>query len=168
MKRALNTTFDKLVRPAFNFGGRSWSCFQVFGGLGLVSAVLLTLTLTRLNGLSLAVVSVMIVADVVAFLALIMVTKIILGDERLTYCHHEVVLLVVTSLLAWLLAAPVLSFLDISILGLGLGLMCGRVGCLMVGCCHGRPSRWGVRYGPEHVAAGFSPYYAITRFLPIQ
>lgn len=168
MKRALNSLFDNLVRPAFKFGGRSWSCFQVFGGLGLVSAILLVLTLSRLNGLSLAVVGVMIVAIVVAFLALIMVTKIILGDERLTYCHHEVVLLVVTSLISWLFAQPVLSFLDISIVGLALGLMCGRVGCLMVGCCHGRPSRWGVRYGPEHVAVGFSPYYAMTRFLPIQ
>ncbi len=168
MKRALNGFFDRVVRPAFKFGGRSWSCFQVFGGTGLVLAIVLMLTLTVVTGLSLAAVVVMIVADVVAFLALIMSTKIILGEERLTYCHHEVVLLAVTAFLSWLLAQPVLSFLDISVLGLGLGLMCGRVGCLMVGCCHGLPSRWGVRYGPEHVAAGFSPYYAMTRFLPIQ
>jgi hypothetical protein len=168
MKRALNSFFDKLVRPAFKFGGRSWSCFQLFGGLGVVLAIVLMLTLARVTGLAMPVMGLMIVVDVVAFLALIMGTKIVLGEERLTYCHHEIVLLVVTAFVSWLLAQPVLSFLDISTLSLGLGLMCGRVGCLMVGCCHGRPSRWGVRYGPEHVAAGFSPYYAMTRFLPIQ
>lgn len=168
MKRVVNSFFDRLVRPAFKFGGRSWSCFQVFGGLGLVLAIVLMLTLASVTGLSLPVMGLLIVVDVVAFLALIMGTKIILGEERLTYCHHEIVLLAATALLSWLLSQPVLSFLDISILGLGLGLMCGRVGCLMVGCCHGRPSRCGVRYGPEHVAAGFSPYYGMTRFLPVQ
>ena len=168
MKRVVNSFFDKLVRPAFTLGGRSWSCFQVFGGLGLVLAIVLMLTLTDATGLSLPVMGLLIVVDVVAFLALIMGTKIILGEERLTYCHHEIVLLVMTAFLSWLLRQPVLAFLDVSILGLGLGLMCGRVGCLMVGCCHGRPARCGVRYGPEHVAAGFSPYYAMTRFLPIQ
>jgi hypothetical protein len=168
MKRTLNTILDCLVRPTFDFGGRSWSCFQIFGGLGLVLAIVLMLTLTRLSGLSLAVMSVMIVADVATCLSLIMITKLILGEERLTYCHHEVAIVVVTAVLSWLLRQPVLSFLDIGILGLGLGLMCGRIGCLMVGCCHGRPSRCGVRYGPEHVAAGFSPYYGVTRFYPIQ
>lgn len=168
MKSAVNNFFDRLVRPAFKFGGRSWSCFQVFGGLGLMLAIVLMLVLADVTGLSLPVMSLLIVVDVVAFLALIMGTKIILGEERLTYCHHEIVLLAATAFLSWLLAQPVLSFLDVSILGLGLGLMCGRVGCLMVGCCHGRPARWGVRYGAEHVAAGFSPYYAMTRFLPIQ
>jgi prolipoprotein diacylglyceryl transferase len=168
MKRALNSFFDRLVRPTFRFGGRSWSCFQVFGGTGLVLSIVLILTLAIATGLSVPAVGVMIVADIVALLALIMITKIILGEERLTYCHHEIVLLVVTAGMSWLLAQPVLSFLDISILSLGLGLMCGRIGCLMVGCCHGRPARLGVRYGAAHVAAGFSPHYGMTRFLPIQ
>jgi hypothetical protein len=105
---------------------------------------------------------------VLACLTLIMITKIILGEERLTYCHHEIALILVTTVLSGLLGQPILSYLDVSVLGLGLGLMCGRVGCLLVGCCHGTPYPWGVCYGAEHVAAGFSPYYAGTRFFPIQ
>jgi Prolipoprotein diacylglyceryltransferase len=134
----------------------------------VVLAIGLMLTLARLSGLSVLVMAALVVADLVSCLALIMITKIILGEERLTYCHHEIAIILVTALLSWLLAEPVLSYLDVSILGLGLGLMCGRVGCLMAGCCHGTPCRCGVRYGPEHVAAGFSPYYSMTRFFPVQ
>src|ERR1044071_3424202 len=166
--QVINSCFDKLVQPAFSLFGRSWLCFQVFGGAGVVLAIGLMLTLARLSGLSVLVMAGLIVADLLTCLGLAMITKVILGEERLTYCHHEIAIILVTTLLTWLLAEPVLSYLDISILGLGLGLLCGRVGCLMAGCCHGRPARWGVRYGPEHVAAGFSPYYAMTRFLPIQ
>ena len=168
MKRTLNAVFDTLVRPSFSLGGRSLSFFQLFSGAGLVLAIVLMLTLASYRGLSVAVMGVMIVADLLTFLTVAMVTKIILNEERLTYCHHEIALLVVTAVLSWWFRQPVLSCLDISVLGLGLGLMCGRVGCLMVGCCHGVPSRWGVRYGPEHIAAGFSPYYGVARFYPIQ
>jgi len=168
MKKVLNAFFDKVVHPAFSLGGRSWSCFQVFGGMGLVLAIVLMLTLTSFSGLSVPVMGAIVVADLLACLSLAMITKIILGEERLTYCHHEIAIVLVTTVLAWLLGQPILSYLDISILGLGLGLMCGRVGCLMAGCCHGRPCRWGVSYSTEHVAAGFSPCYALTRFFPIQ
>ena len=166
--QVINSCFDKLVHPAFSLFGRSWSCFQVFGGTGVVLAIGLRLTLARLSGLSVLVMAGLIVADLVSCLALIMITKIILGEERLTYCHHEIAIILVTALLSWLLGEPVLSYLDVSILGLGLGLMCGRVGCLMAGCCHGTPFRCGVRYGGEHVAAGFSPFYSMTRFFPVQ
>jgi len=38
----------------------------------------------------------------------------------------------------------------------------------MVGCCHGRPSRWGIRYTPDHAAAGFTDYYVGVVLSPIQ
>ncbi|MGB2603194.1 MAG: prolipoprotein diacylglyceryl transferase family protein, partial [Terracidiphilus sp.] len=41
-------------------------------------------------------------------------------------------------------------------------------GCLMVGCCHGRPHRWGIRYREEHAAAGFPSYLVGVRLFPIQ
>ena len=38
----------------------------------------------------------------------------------------------------------------------------------MVGCCHGRPHRWGVCYREEHAAVGFTPYFVGVRLFPIQ
>ena len=168
IKKAINGFFDRLVRPEFSFAGRSWLFFQVCGSTGVVCAIVLMLTLAAFSGLSVALMGVLIVADLVACLALTMITKVILGEERLTYCHHEISLIVVTAIIAWLVGQPVLNYLDVSILGLGIGLACGRVGCLMAGCCHGTPARCGVRYGSAHVAAGFSPYYSGARFFPIQ
>lgn len=168
IKRSVNGFFDRFVRPEFSFAGRTWLFFQVCGGAGVVFAIALMLTLAALSGLSLTLMGALIVADLIACLALTMITKIILGEERLTYCHHEISLILITALIAWLVGQPVLSYLDVSILGLGLGLACGRVGCLMAGCCHGTPARSGVRYGAAHVAAGFSPYYSGARFFPIQ
>jgi hypothetical protein len=168
IKRSINDFFDSLVRPEFSFAGKSWLFFQVCGGTGVVCAIALMLTLAGLKGLSVSLMAVMIVADLVACLALAMITKVILGEERLTYCHHEISLILVTAAIAWLANQPVVPYLDVSILGLGLGLACGRVGCLMAGCCHGTPSRCGVRYGAAHVAAGFSRHYSGVRFFPIQ
>jgi hypothetical protein len=71
-------------------------------------------------------------------------------------------------LLVWVLGQPVLPYLDLTILGIGLFLVFGRIGCLMVGCCHGRPHRWGVCYRQEHADAGFPQYYVGVRLFPIQ
>ena len=38
----------------------------------------------------------------------------------------------------------------------------------MVGCCHGRPSNWGVCYQQEHVVAGFTPHLEGVRLFPVQ
>jgi hypothetical protein len=38
----------------------------------------------------------------------------------------------------------------------------------MVGCCHGRPGRFGVRYREQHAGAGFPSCYVGVRLLPVQ
>ena len=92
----------------------------------------------------------------------------ITGEEKLIYYHHEIAESLNIALFLWLIHQPLLPYLDISILGIGTFLFCGRLGCLMVGCCHGRPSAWGVRYREEHVAGGFAPYLVGVRLFPIQ
>ena len=68
------------------------------------------------------------------------------GEERIIYYRHEIAVMVVAALLLWLLRQPLLPYLDVTILGIGMFLTCGRMGCFMVGCCHGRPHDWGVCY----------------------
>jgi hypothetical protein len=53
-------------------------------------------------------------------------------------------------------------------LAVGTFLAFGRIGCLMVGCCHGRPSAWGIRYSHEHAAEGFPRPLVGVRLFPIQ
>lgn len=126
------------------------------------------MTLIVHQGLSPWAMSAVIVAAVLTFLALTMVTKIIKGEESIIYYHHEIAVLVVAAVLLRALRQPVLPYLDVTVLGVGLFLACGRVGCLMVGCCHGRPHAWGVCYRDEHADAGFPHYLVGIRLFPVQ
>jgi hypothetical protein len=105
---------------------------------------------------------------ILTFYVVMMITRIIAGEEVIIYYHHEIAVVATTALFLWLTRQPVLPYLDITVLGLGLFLACGRVGCLMVGCCHGRPSRWGVTYTHEHAAVGFPEYLVGVKLFPVQ
>ncbi len=87
------------------------------------------------------------------------------GRETLVYYHHILVFLAVGAGLAALAGQPVLPFLDITVCGLALFTAVARVGCLMVGCCHGRPAS-GIAYGPEHRRTGSG--YLVGRPDPVQ
>jgi prolipoprotein diacylglyceryltransferase len=154
--------------PRLRIFGRSWSSFQVCGVTGLVLGTALALSLASHAGLSRAVVAMLLATGVATFLALAMATKIVTGREALVYYHHEIVILSVAAVVLAALRLPVLAYLDVTALGLGVFLACGRIGCLMVGCCHGKPGRWGIRYGVEHAVEGFSGCYVGARLFPVQ
>lgn len=147
---------------------RGLSSFQVCGVAGLLLAVLQSAGLVLHRGLSLTVLAVLFVLAVLAFLGLAMATKILTGREQLIYYRQKIALVLSAGLALRWLHQPLLPYLDVVILAIGAFLVCGRIGCLMVGCCHGRPSRWGVRYRDEHADAGFTPHYVGIRLFPIQ
>jgi hypothetical protein len=159
---------DKMVSPEAHLFDRFWPTFQVCGYAGLALAILLAVILITYLGQSPWVMAGIILAAVLTFFALVMATKIITGEEDIIYYHHEIAVMLVSALVLWLLGQPLLPYLDVMILGVGAFLLCGRVGCLMVGCCHGRPCHWGVCYRQEHVVAGFTPYFVGVRLFPIQ
>jgi Prolipoprotein diacylglyceryl transferase len=163
---SMNSRLDKLAHPEIRILQRPRFAFRVCGYTGLALAVLLAMILVTRVGLSAWVMAGVVLAAVSAFFGLAMFTKLLTGQERLIYYHHEIAVLVVAGALLWLLHQPILPYLDVTILGVGVFLICGRLGCLMAGCCHGVPHRWGVRYGAEH--AGFTPYYVGVRLFPIQ
>ena len=166
--KTINNPLDAVVRPHLHVLGRRCSAFYVCGLTGLSLAVVLGVLLTLHRGLALWVLGAAVLTAVATFLTLAMITKIIVGEERLIYYHHEVAILATVTLVLGLLGQPVLAYLDVTILGVGTFLFCGRVGCFLVGCCHGRPHRWGVCYRQEHAEAGFTHYFVGVRLFPIQ
>jgi Prolipoprotein diacylglyceryl transferase len=144
---------------------RELSSFQVCGLTGFAAACAVALGLSAARGLSLRDEALLIALAVAVFLGLAVATKAITGTETLIYYHHEIAVLAAVAALAALLDAPVLAHLDATALGLGAFLACGRVGCLLAGCCHGRPAHRGVRYGPR---PGFPAYLVGVRLIPVQ
>jgi prolipoprotein diacylglyceryltransferase len=168
IREKLNASLDRVVRTELIVLDKSRPAFRVSGCVGFALAVVLTSGLVIHAGLSLPVIAGVAVVVVLVFLAVVMATKIVTGEERIIYYHHEIAVTVASALFLWLLRQPVLAYLDITILGVGLFLVFGRMGCFLVGCCHGRPSPWGARYHEEHAVAGFVPYYVGVRLFPIQ
>ena len=166
--KAINRVLDRLVRPEIHVLHKSWPAFQVCGYTGLALAILLAMGLVVSLGLSPLVMTAIILSALATFLGLAMAIKIVTGEENLVYYHHAIAAMIVAALVLWLLRQPILPCLDVTILGIGLFVAYGRIGCLMVGCCHGRPHRWGVCYRAEHGDAGFTPYYVGIRLFPIQ
>jgi prolipoprotein diacylglyceryltransferase len=159
---------DCWVRPRIRVLGQSWSAFLVWGYTALGLALVLTTTLSIYLGRSPLMMVMIAAVAVVTILSLAMAIKIVTGEEQLVHYHHAISIVAVTSLLLWFSAEPVLPYLDLTVLGIGMFLAAGRVGCFMVGCCHGRPCRWGVRYRDEHAEAGFPRCYVGVRLFPVQ
>lgn len=164
----LNRGFDALVRPRLRCFGHAVEAFRWFGYLGFACALVLAASLAVARGLSLRVFAASVVMALACFFITAIATKLIAGEEQLVYYHHEYAVLAGVGWLLRTLGVPVLPYLDIIVVGIGTFLVFGRGGCLMVGCCHGRPAELGVRYGAAHVDDGFTWYYEDVRLLPVQ
>ncbi len=165
------TSGRSAIRKSLTFAGTSterYSPFYICGCSGFLLALAVEIGLAIRLSLPLWVGVIIVPAAVFIFLALVMATKIVAGHELIIYYHHEIAVLSGVALFLRLLHQPVLPYLDITALGLGVFLACGRIGCLLVGCCHGRPFRWGITYREHHAVAGFTPYYVGIPLFPVQ
>jgi hypothetical protein len=168
---------DALLSPARSlrphpvsrrFGRRLVPVFQLCGTVGFVAACVIALGLAAARGLSLEAEVTIIGVAVTTFFGLAYVTAQVCGRERLVYLHHELAVLALAAATAAALGAPVAAHLDVTALGLGAFLACGRIGCLRVGCCHGRPAARGVVYSRRHAEAGFPAYLVGRPLVPVQ
>lgn len=148
--------------------GYQASAFRACGYAGFFLSFVQSMLLARHLGLSQLTLLGVTGTVILTFYILMIATKILADGELIIYYHHEIAVVATTGLFLRLTGNPVLSYLDILVLGLGLFLAFGRIGCFMVGCCHGRPCGWGVCYGKEHAEAGFPDYLVGVRLFPIQ
>ena len=134
--------------PWLQVRGRRISWFHVCGAAAALSWVAALLTGAHLRGLPVAPLVIITATAGATFLIVVTVTALLLGEGRLTWYHHQLAVLTTTSTVLWVRHWPLLPYLDLVGTGLMAFTIFGRLGCLLVGCCHGRPARCGVIYGP--------------------
>lgn len=165
---AFKQRLELLPHARVQLRGRIVPTFRLCLAAGLTLGVALALALTAYRGLDLVVMAVVAASALFSFFALAMLTKIVTGTENMVHFHCVLAAMFAAAIIAWLLRQPILPYLDATILGIGMLTVCGRIGCLMAGCCHGRPHAWGVCYRDEHAAIGFPEYLVGVRLFPIQ
>jgi hypothetical protein len=164
----INRRLDALARTTIDLGGHRLPAFRSCGTTGYLVGVATAIGLALAHGRSAALMAVLSGVGAATFTVLSAYSRDAAGRERLVYYHHQAAVLSTTTATLLIAGAPVLPYLDLVAIGLGLFLAFGRVGCLMVGCCHGRPAKVGIRYGAAHVRAGFPAHREGVRLLPIQ
>jgi prolipoprotein diacylglyceryltransferase len=164
----LNTALDGLVRPEVHIFRQPFSSFTVCLYAGLALATTWSLTLAEWSGLSPLVMAGLAAVATAIFFGFTLAWKVLTGVEHIVVYRQGIAAGVGVAGALRLFHLPMLPYMDITIVGLGLGLACCRIGCFMVGCCHGKPSAIGSRYREAHIAAGFTPSYVGVRLFPIQ
>jgi hypothetical protein len=157
------------LQPHLHIGffGKKLHSFHFFGAVGLIGGLTLAISLAWTAEITVWPLLICSVVGLAVLFGLTFAYKIITGREDLVYYQHEISILVCCWITLKLMGVPVLPYLDITLLGVGAFMAFGRWGCFSVGCCHGRPSKFGVVYSPEHGEAGFPKYYVGIRMFPI-
>jgi hypothetical protein len=164
---SLNAQLDRLPRTRFGRGTREVPAFRTCGVTGFYVAVVVTLGCGLIAGLSLLVVAVLCAVCGVSFFVYAYARRWIGGSENLILLEHVWFAEACVAGVLWALGEPILAYLDPVAIGLCFFLAGGRIGCLLVGCCHGRPSSFGICYGEEAARDGFPRSLVGVRLLPV-
>lgn len=165
---ALNRRLDALPRTRVGLASRAVPAFRTCGVAGFYVGVGTSLGAALLAGRELLPVAALGVVCAFAFFAYVYVRKWITGREQLVLLEQVWTAEVFCALALEAMRLPVLPYLDVIAPGMAFFLAAGRVGCLLAGCCHGRPSLFGVTYGTEHEAHGFPRHLVGIRVFPVQ
>jgi prolipoprotein diacylglyceryltransferase len=140
----------------------------VLGFVGYAVGNALGIILVSAWGLTLRDRLVVFLLPPLAFIVVVFAARVILREERIVF--YQVAGAAVSSVLVvgWIAGAHVARCLDVTVAGIGTFLAFGRLGCFSVACCHGRPARFGVVYGPAHVKVGFWSRWSGRRLWPVQ
>jgi len=158
---------DALPRPTFGRYTRPVPAFRTCGIVGFYGAVLTLMAVGLLTGGSAVVLAGIATVAGLSFFAWALIRRALAGYESLVLLEHVWVAEACVAAGLWAAGYPVLRYLDVMAVALCVFLAAGRVGCLLVGCCHGRPSGFGIRYGDELIESGFTEHLVGVRLLPV-
>ena len=148
--------------------GKQISSFALMSACGVAAALIQSGILLNYFTLDWWILPIMLVTSSVAFLFLALLTKIFTGKENHVMLRYFIAVMLLNYFVAQFMKLPLLLYLDILALGYGTTVVFGRVGCFMVGCCHGKPNSIGICYTQPHVKEGFTDYYSGIRLFPVQ
>lgn len=166
--RQLNALLDTLPRTRFGTASREVPAFRTCGVAGFYAAVAATLGGGLLAGRPLPVLALLCLTAALSFFAYTYLRRWITGRETLVLLEHVWFAEACMAAVLAALGVPVLAYLDVIAPALALFLAGGRTGCLLVGCCHGRPSSLGIVYGDAAVRDGLPAHLAGVRLFPVQ
>jgi hypothetical protein len=149
-------------------GRRGWNSYFVCGVIGYAVGTAVALAIALDAGLGAGARLAVLGVPPLVFLGAERISSGLAGRARIVFYEQALLAIAAAVPLAALAGAPAATALDAVTLGLGAFLACGRIGCLRVGCCHGRRWRHGIRYRYEHVAAGFDPDLEGVPLVPVQ
>ncbi|MBV9109224.1 MAG: prolipoprotein diacylglyceryl transferase [Gemmatimonadetes bacterium] len=165
---SLNRALDALPRTRFGRLSREVPAFRTCGVTGFYVAVATTFGAALLAGRELLPAAGLCLVCAFSFFLYVYVRKWITGREQLVLLQQVWLAELCCALALRALGLPVLAWLDVIAPGMAFFLAAGRVGCTLAGCCHGRPSLLGLRYGDEHAAHGFPRHLVGIRLFPVQ
>jgi hypothetical protein len=161
----LDALFDHVPRPAFTLGARSLPAFRSIGIAGFYAALLTAIAASLVAGTSPALAVGVSAVAAASFFGWALARRLVRGTERLVAFEHVWAAFGAVALFAWVAATPAAPAFDVLSVSLPIFLAAGRLGCLVVGCCHGPPAGIGPRYGAEH---GLPWYFTGVRLFPVQ
>jgi hypothetical protein len=164
---SLNELLDRLPRTRVGRARREAPAFRTCGIVGFYLAIVATLAGTLLAGLTLLVAAALCAVCGLSFFAYAHLRRWLTGEEELVLLEHVWFAELCAAGFLWAFGLPVLAYLDVVAVGLCFFLACGRVGCLLVGCCRGAPSAVGIRYGEDCAREGFPRHLVGVRLLPV-
>jgi len=164
---SLNSWLDRLPRTRFGQFSREVPAFRACGVAGFHLALVAVLAGGLVRGASLLVLGVLSFVCVSSFYVWAYVRRAITSREELVLLEHVWIALAAAAGTLRALGEPVLSYLDVIAVGLACFLAAGRIGCTLVGCCHGKPASIGVSYGLVHARDGFPRHLVHVRLLPV-
>jgi hypothetical protein len=135
---------------SFTVGHRTIPAFRSIGIMGFHVAFVAALLTAIRTDFPLVVTAGLSATAALSFFAWGLLRRAVTGTEQLVLLEHVWVAFALVAAYLWYAGASMLSGLDVLAVGLAPFLAFGRIGCFVVGCCHGTPVQTGIRYGADH------------------
>ncbi|HEX7702238.1 MAG TPA: prolipoprotein diacylglyceryl transferase family protein [Kofleriaceae bacterium] len=147
---------------------RGISTYTVFGFVGYGVANIVGAILSYAWQLSLSDRLITFLLPPLSFLAVVYLARRIVRKERIVFYQTTIAGVATVAIASAITGGQLARCVDITVVGIGIFLVFGRIGCFSVACCHGRPARFGIVYGADHVKLGFWSRWSGRRLWPVQ